>query len=172
MLTVGDKSSDARIYACSRCQNIKAFWINEVASACELCTIRNKKQYWLPRKRITIVARDINKEFRASRKIFEKMADSIASFCGNMWFVYLHVIIFTGWLVLNYSQEFLFDPPPFGLLTLIVSLEAIFLASFILISENKHSRMSELRAKMDYQVNIKAEKGIAEILAILKNNKK
>ena len=74
--------------------------------------------------------------------------------------------------MLNYSREFLFDPPPFGLLTLIVSLEAIFLASFILISENKHSRMSELRAKMDYQVNIKAEKGIAEILAILKNNKK
>lgn len=172
MLTVGDKSSDARIYACSRCRNIKAFWINEVASACEICALKNKKQYWLPKKRITIVARDINKEFKASRNIFEKTADFIASFCGKMWFVYLHIIIFSVWILVNYYNIDVFDPPPFGLLTLIVSLEAIFLSSFILISENRHGKMSELRAKMDYQVNIKAEKGIAEILAILKNNKK
>ncbi len=172
MLKIGERSSDARIYACSRCKNIKAFWISEIASDCEICALRNKKQYWLPRKEITIATKNIYQEFKQKRNLLEKIADFIAKFCGNMWFVYMHVLLFTVWLSLNYYYETGFDPPPFGLLTLIVSLEAIFLSSFILISQNRQSRISEMRSEMDYQVNLKAEKEIAEILEVIKNRKK
>jgi uncharacterized membrane protein len=91
-----------------------------------------------------------------------------------MGFVYFHALWFGLWIALNSSHfgpQFVFDPFPYGLLTMIVSLEAIFLATFIMISQNVQSKRSELRAELDYQTNLSAEKGVAEILALLKEIK-
>ena len=60
-----------------------------------------------------------------------------------------------------------FDPFPFGLLTLIVSLEAIFLSTFVMLSQNMQSKQADLRAQLDYEVNVKAEQEIKEIKQML-----
>lgn len=79
----------------------------------------------------------------------DRVADAITRASGSMWFVYLHVAWFGVWLVWNLSARFThFDPFPFGLLTMIVSLEAIFLATFIMISQN---RAEERRAAIAAQ---------------------
>jgi uncharacterized membrane protein len=73
-----------------------------------------------------------------------------------MAFVYLHVLWFTIWIVIN-ETRWRFDPYPFGLLTLIVSLEAIFLSTFVLLSQNRESARSDMRAKSDFETNVLSE---------------
>jgi len=72
----------------------------------------------------------------------------------------------TGWI--NPGHEF--DPYPFGLLTMIVSLEAIFLTTLVMVSQNVQAKRSELRAELDYQVNLKAEKEVVAIHEELREN--
>ena len=77
-------------------------------------------------------------------------------------------IIFAVWIFVNlYQDKKGFDPFPFGLLTLIVSLEAIFLSTFVMLSQNIEAKQADLRAQMDYEVNVKAEKEVEEIKAML-----
>ena len=66
-----------------------------------------------------------------ARSVQNQIADAITRFAGSMQFVYLHIIWFTAWIV------FRVEPYPFGLLTMIVSLEAIFLSTFVMISQNR-----------------------------------
>jgi uncharacterized membrane protein len=73
-----------------------------------------------------------------------------------MAFVYLHVVWFAAWIVANVTG-WRFDPFPFGLLTLIVSLEAIFLSTFVMISQNRESTRSDLRAELDFETNALSE---------------
>lgn len=97
------------------------------------------------------------------------MADKITAFSGSMMFVYLHLIVFIGWIVLNVSRaKNGFDPYPFNFLTLVVSLEAIFLSTFVMISQNRQSKQSDLRAELDYEVNVRAEQEICEIKDLLR----
>ncbi len=89
----------------------------------------------------------------------DRIANAITDFSGSMLYVVLHVIIFAGWIIWNsgiigYEP---FDPFPFNLLTMCVSLEAIFLASFVLISQNRQAMQADKRAKLDLQVNMLAE---------------
>ena len=86
----------------------------------------------------------------------ERIADQITMFSGSMLFVYLHVAWFTVWIVLNVTIV-RFDPFPFGLLTLIVSLEAIFLSTFVLLSQNRESARSDMRAEIDFETNVLSE---------------
>lgn len=78
-----------------------------------------------------------------------RIADFITGFAGSMWFVYLNAIWFISWFVLNdprINHWFPpFDPYPFGLLTMIVSLEAIFLATFIMVSQNRQALVETAR---------------------------
>ena len=87
----------------------------------------------------------------------DRVADAIARFSGSMTFVYLHVAWFTGWIVLNLVLRRPFDPFPFGLLTLIVSLEAIFLSTFVLIVQNRQAQESDFKARQDFVTNVQAE---------------
>ncbi len=81
-----------------------------------------------------------------------------------MAFVYLHAVIFFVWIVANLIQDkHGFDPFPFGLLTLIVSLEAIFLSTFVMLSQNRQGKQADLRSELDYEVNVKAELEVEEI---------
>jgi uncharacterized membrane protein len=89
-----------------------------------------------------------------------RVADSMTAFSGSMTFVYLHVIWFGAWLLCNegvFGKSLIFDPFPFGLLTLIVSLEAIFLSTFVLISQNRQQERADRRSQADYENDIRAE---------------
>lgn len=110
----------------------------------------------------------------AARKPQERISDSITQFSGSTLFVILHVIWFGLWILLNINLIHLsyiseFDPFPFGLLTMIVSLEAIFLSTFVLISQNRMSSLSEKRAELDLQVNMLAEQKAAKTLELLEH---
>jgi uncharacterized membrane protein len=73
-----------------------------------------------------------------------------------MQFVYLHILWFTAWILLNVTI-LRFDPFPFGLLTLIVSLEAIFLSTFVLLSQNREAARQDLRSEIDFETNVLSE---------------
>lgn len=90
------------------------------------------------------------------RGLQDRISDRITAFAGSMVFVYLHVVWFAGWIVANVTR-WRFDPFPFGLLTLIVSLEAIFLSTFVMISQNRESARSDRRAEIDFETNVLSE---------------
>ena len=73
----------------------------------------------------------IQHEVVVSESLQNRIADKITTFAGSMRFVYIHAVWFAAWIILRV------EPYPFGLLTMIVSLEAIFLATFVMISQNR-----------------------------------
>jgi uncharacterized membrane protein len=96
------------------------------------------------------------------------IAAVIARFCGSTTFVWIHVVVFAAWIAYNALPWFdAFDPYPFTFLTLVVSLEAIFLSTFILISQNYDMRISEQRNQLDLQINLLAEQENTKILQVL-----
>ena len=98
----------------------------------------------------------------------DALADKVASFAGSALFLGLHVVWFAFWIVVNVSPGIgHFDPYPFTFLTLVVSLEAIFLSSFILISQNYEMRITERRSQLDLQINLLAEQENTKILQLL-----
>ncbi len=106
------------------------------------------------------------KEHEAAKGFEERLADHLTSFTGSMWFVYLHTAWFAFWITANLGLLGLpaFDPPPFGVLTLIVSLEAIFLSTFVLISQNRDADAQERREELDLQINLLSEHEVTRIL--------
>jgi uncharacterized membrane protein len=104
----------------------------------------------------------------ARRTGADRAAAAIARFCGSMTFVWIHVALFAAWIGYNTLPWFQhFDPYPFTFLTLIVSLEAIFLSTFILISQNYDMRISERRNQLDLQINLLAEQENTKTLQML-----
>src|SRR6476660_5480383 len=105
---------------------------------------------------------------KANRSNADRIADLIAAFCGSMTFVWVHVIWFAGWILANSLPGLRpFDPFPFTFLTLVVSLEAIFLSTFILISQNHETRLSERRNQLDLQINLLMEQENTKMLKLL-----
>lgn len=112
--------------------------------------------------------RQLEEAALAKRTGADRVAAAIARFCGSMPFVWIHVIGFSAWIGYNALPWFKpFDPYPFTFLTLIVSLEAIFLSTFILISQNYDMRVSERRNQLDLQINLLAEQENTKALQIL-----
>jgi uncharacterized membrane protein len=99
----------------------------------------------------------------------DRIADWVTWFSGSMTFVYVHLVWFAIWLAVNLGWTGLkpFDPYPFSLLTMIVSLEAIFLATFVLISQNRLSEIADQRADLDLQINLLAEYEITRVLTLV-----
>ena len=122
-----------------------------------------------------VVERNIRKimKLRAraalNRSCQERLADGITSFSGRMSFVYFHCAWFGAWLLLNTGRFGVspFDPYPYGLLTMIVSLEAIFLSTFVLISQSRLSEESDRRADLDLHVGLLAEAELTRVLKML-----
>lgn len=73
-----------------------------------------------------------------------RIADAITAFAGSMWFVYLHIVLFAAWMLW-------FESPPWPTLTLMVSLEAIFLSTFVMIGQNRQAAFQQAKADHDYQ---------------------
>lgn len=113
----------------------------------------------------TRVSRNVNEEMQVHSTVLQRIADWIAWFSGSMPFLMINGGWFIIWISLNTFALGLaaFDPYPFGLLTMIVSLEAIFLSCFVLISQNRQSEKDRVRADIEYEVNIKAELEIAHL---------
>ena len=106
------------------------------------------------------VARNVNVEVEQKQKPLDRIADAIAGFAGSVPFVIIHGVFFAAWILLNLSiipGVESFDPFPFGLLTMAVSLEAIFLSVFVLLAQNLQSAKERVRSDVEYEVNLKAE---------------
>lgn len=99
----------------------------------------------------------------------ERFAETITGITGSMWFVVIHVIWFSAWLVLNLASPVAWDPPPFGVMTLVVSLEAIFLSVFVLISQNRQAQAADRRSKVDLQVNMMTEQELTKLLELVRD---
>jgi len=106
-------------------------------------------------------------ELKKSRQ--DRAADALTAFSGSMLFVYLHTIWFGFWIVINLGWTPIkpFDPFPFGLLTLIVSLEAIFLSTFVLISQNRAGAVADKRADLDLQIDLLSEHEITRLVILV-----
>ena len=90
----------------------------------------------------------------------DRAADQITSFAGSLNFVYLHSIWFGIWVLLNVGilgASLEFDKFPFGLLTMIVSLEAIFLSTFVMVSQNRQAARADIRSQLDFETNLRSE---------------
>jgi len=165
------------IYECSVCENYTAFKKSEIFSRCEDCLSENRQEinkWYVTNEVIHFMSKNLNIEFEKLATFQIRLADRITELAGSMGFVYFHTIWFGIWIIMNLGfmgPDYMFDPFPFGLLTMIVSLEAIYLSTFIMISQNILSKQTELRAEHEYQINLKAEKEVAEILTLIKELK-
>jgi CRP/FNR family cyclic AMP-dependent transcriptional regulator len=110
------------------------------------------------------VSRNVNELADEQLTLFQRIADVIAEFSGSIPFLIINIVFFAFWLIWNAFPTIAFDPFPFGLLTMIVSLEAIFLSIFLLISSNRQAAKDRLSADVDHQVNTKAEIEIGLVL--------
>ena len=113
----------------------------------------------------TRVSRNPNEEDEEKITALQRVADWISWFSGSMQFLALNAVWFVAWIAINTLSLGVpqFDSYPFGLLTMIVSLEAIFLSCFVLISQNRQAEKDRVRADIEYEVNIKAELEIAHL---------
>lgn len=115
-----------------------------------------------------LAMRQLDEAARAQRTFADRIASAVAGFCGSMTFVVIHIAWYGGWIAWNILPWFPhFDEYPFTLLLLMVSLEAIFLATFILISQNYEMRISERRNQLDLQINLLSEQENTKMLQLL-----
>ena len=112
---------------------------------------------------------EIEKEHRKQRSFGERMAEKIALFSGSTWFAFVNLVWFAAWITFNVvaPEDIAFDPYPFTFLTLMVSLEAIFLSVFILIAQNQETRLTAHRDHLDLQINLLAEQENTKMLELL-----
>jgi len=106
-----------------------------------------------------------------SRSAAERFGDFVTQLAGKIWFIELHMVWFGIWVVINsglVTSVRPFDRFPYPFLTLIVSLEAIFLSLFILMSQNRASAQADRRAHLDLQINLLAEIESSKTLELLK----
>ena len=113
-------------------------------------------------------SRNVNEEEEDRRTGVMKVADWISEFSGSLPFLFLHCVIFFVWIILNVGPLARtsiggFDPFPFGLLTMVVSLEAIILSVFVLLSQNRQVARERVRNDIEYQVNLRAELEITHL---------
>jgi uncharacterized membrane protein len=138
------------------------------AAAMDLLAAAGRRQRETARLLRHTATRNVNDQTPDNRTPVMKAADWIAAFSGSMPFLGLHVLGFTVWIALNVAplkdtRFGGFDPFPFGLLTMAVSLEAIILSVFVLLSQNRQVERERVRNDIEYDVNLKAELEIAHL---------
>jgi uncharacterized membrane protein len=122
------------------------------------------------KKNIKSIA-DLEKEFQRRRSLVDRVSDRITAFAGSITFVVLHVVWFAAWVLWNRGLEAAgrtpFDPYPFIFLNLALSIEAVLLATFVLITQNRQARQSDQWAHLGLQVNLLAEQETTKMLRML-----
>lgn len=117
------------------------------------------------RKNIETIVR-IEEEAGRRRSLGERVSDVFTRFMGSMTFVVFHLVLFAVWFSVNLgvTPVPIFDPFPFGILTLIVSAEGVLLAIFVLVSQNRMSRQANQRAHLNLQISLLAEQETTKLL--------
>jgi uncharacterized membrane protein len=122
------------------------------------------------RRNIEAVAK-FEESFVKNRSTTEKIADWIGGFSGSVTFILLHVAVYGSWILVNLKPIpgiRVFDPFPFMLLSVVVSIEAIFLSTFVLMKQNRMSRRADQRNHLDLQINLLAEREMTTVLQLLR----
>jgi uncharacterized membrane protein len=113
---------------------------------------------------------ELRRQEDATKSTQDRIADSITRFTGSMKFVYLHLVLFGSWILINLGwtpiQKF---DPSFVVLAMFASVEAIFLSTFVLISQNRMAAAQDRRAELDLQISLLAEHEITQVLNLLDN---
>ena len=107
----------------------------------------------------------LEEEALRARTVADRMSDAIANFVGSIPFVAIHVAWFGIWVALN-AGIWRFDPYPFALLCMLVSLEGVLLSTFVLIKQNRMSLRADHRSHLDLQINLLAEKEATKVLQL------
>lgn len=105
---------------------------------------------------------------RDRETVHERLAAAIARRTGTMQFAYVHAVAVAAWLLWNSVLPVpRFDPYPFVMLAMVASVEAIFLSTFVLVSQARAARIAEQRAELDVQIGLLAEREITRVLALV-----
>ena len=116
------------------------------------------------------IAAKLDRKHFVSRTLGDKLSEAIANFCGSIRFVVIHAAIFLGWIAVNSGfipHVKAFDPFPYMVLNLGVSLEAIFLSTFVMIQQNRMSFRDEQWARLEFQVNLLTEQETTHTLRLV-----
>ena len=146
--------------------DLHQFLLKRPEAALDLLAALAKRQRATVERLRHTASRNVNEELADHRTLVQKSADWIAEFAGSIPFLLIHVVVFGTWLTVNWLHVPgipQFDPYPFGFLTLAVSLEAIFLSVFVLLSQNRQAAKDHVRSDVEYDVNLKAELEIAHL---------
>jgi uncharacterized membrane protein len=108
-----------------------------------------------------------NQEER-SKRLQDRIADAISRFTGSMTFVYIHLIVFGLWIIINLGWTSLpaFDPT-FVILAMFASVEAIFLSTFVLITQNRMAAQADRRADLDLHISLLAEHEVTRLITLV-----
>ena len=109
-------------------------------------------------------------KYHPDKTFGDKLSDLVTKIAGSNAFLLLNVVWFVSWILINtgtFGKDLVFDAYPFGMLTTAVSLEAIVLSVFVLISQNRQSERSELRAELDYITDLQSDAEVDAIFSIL-----
>jgi uncharacterized membrane protein len=109
---------------------------------------------------------DLERKTRRERSLLERITDRVTGLASSPTFIFLHLLWFTLWLGFNTAGRAAFDRYPFSLLTLVVSLEAIVLTGFVLMTQNRMTQQADKRAHLDLQINLLAEQELTAILRL------
>jgi uncharacterized membrane protein len=147
---------------------------DETAAPTEIPTEAVKKAIAAERRMrrsagINTAFRAIKAEHASNRSRMEVLADRMIGFASSTPFLVVHAFIFVAWILWNIPGVPLpqFDPYPYGMLTTIVSLEAIFLSIFVLMTQSRESRIGELREELTLQVNLRIEEEMTKTLHLV-----
>ncbi len=112
----------------------------------------------------------IEEELLRQRSRLDRLSDAISTFAGNIKFIFAHVIFFAFWIVANTPLvlgHYAFDPYPFVFLNFVLAVEAVFLGTFVLMSQDRQNRHADQRANLDLQVGLLAERETTKTLQML-----
>jgi uncharacterized membrane protein len=113
----------------------------------------------------------LEEQFLEERTTVQRIGDAIGAFVGNMTFVVIHVAVFTSWFIVNSKvvPGFpIFDPYPFILLSMVVSIEGVLLSTFVLMKQNRESKRAEHRQQLTLQIDLLAEQEATKTLQMLR----
>lgn len=107
-------------------------------------------------------------EEERARRLEERVADRITAFTGSLRFVYLHIVLFAAWIIIGtgFTPLPAFDPS-LVLLAMFASVEAIFLSTFVLISQNRMAALADKRADLDLQISLLAEHEVTRLITLV-----
>ena len=121
----------------------------------------------LTERNVSMVSK-LEQAARQERTAGDRVAEVIAKFCGSITFIVVNAVWFALWIILNTIPGVRhIDPFPFTFLTFVVSLEAIFLSTFVLVSQNLDAAIAERRSHLDLQLNLLSEQENTKMIAIL-----